>query len=270
LFKKKKLDFKDENNKESALKLIELGENDSLLLNASVKYDKKVHQMVETLWEDPSIQEAFKSRYEYHVFDGAEYFLANLKKLAPPNYKPDSEDILRCRRKTIGIVEIQYVVKDTLFKFVDVGGQRNERKKWVNCFEGVTAVLFVTALSDYDQKCYEDDETNRLQESFALFKDISNGEWFSKTVIMLILNKTDVFKNKLKTSPMNKFFEDYDGGDDFDRAYAYIEKEFRKLNKGDQGRIYPHLTCATDVNSVKEVFSNLTSKLIELNVGKAL
>jgi len=63
---------------------------------------------------------------------------------------------------------------------------------------------------------------------------------------------------------MKTYFNDYDGEDNFDKAYSFIEKEFRKLNKGDQGRIYPHLTCATDVNSVKEVFSNLTSKLIRL------
>ncbi len=29
--------------------------------------------------------------------------------------------------------------------------QRNERKKWIHCFEGVTAVIFVCALSEYDQ-----------------------------------------------------------------------------------------------------------------------
>ena len=38
----------------------------------------------------------------------------------------------------------------------DVGGQRNERKKWIHCFENVTAVIFVAALSAYDQVLYED------------------------------------------------------------------------------------------------------------------
>jgi len=33
----------------------------------------------------------------------------------------------------------------------DVGGQRNERKKWIHCFQDVTAVCFVVALSEYDQ-----------------------------------------------------------------------------------------------------------------------
>ena len=40
----------------------------------------------------------------------------------------------------------------------DVGGQRSERKKWVHCFEGVHCLLFVAALSGYDQ-CLVEDKT---------------------------------------------------------------------------------------------------------------
>lgn len=29
----------------------------------------------------------------------------------------------------------------------DVGGQRSERKKWIHCFEGVTAIIFCVAMS---------------------------------------------------------------------------------------------------------------------------
>ncbi|RYY87513.1 hypothetical protein EON63_03865 [archaeon] len=43
-----------------------------------------------------------------------------------------------------------------------IGGQRNERKKWIHCFEGVTAVIFVAAISEYDQKLFEDASTNRM------------------------------------------------------------------------------------------------------------
>jgi guanine nucleotide-binding protein G(i) subunit alpha len=40
----------------------------------------------------------------------------------------------------------------------DVGGQRSERKKWIHCFEGVTAIIFCVALSEYDMVLAEDDE----------------------------------------------------------------------------------------------------------------
>ena len=47
----------------------------------------------------------------------------------------------------------------------DVGGQRNERKKWIHCFENVTAVIFVAAINEYNQVLYEDNTTSRMDES---------------------------------------------------------------------------------------------------------
>lgn len=48
----------------------------------------------------------------------------------------------------------------------DVGGQRSERKKWIHCFEGVTAIIFCVALSDYDLVLAEDEEM--VSESWTL------------------------------------------------------------------------------------------------------
>ena len=46
----------------------------------------------------------------------------------------------------------------------DVGGQRSERKKWIHCFEGVTAIIFIVAMSEYDLTLVEDQEMVRWQE----------------------------------------------------------------------------------------------------------
>ncbi len=67
--------------------------------------------------------------------------------------------------------------------------QRNERKKWIHCFEGVTAVLFVAAVSEYDQVLYEDENTNRMVEALNLFEEICNSRWFHRTSMILFLNK---------------------------------------------------------------------------------
>lgn len=44
-----------------------------------------------------------------------------------------------------------------LFRMVDVGGQRSERRKWIHCFENVTSIMFLVALSEYDQVLVESD-----------------------------------------------------------------------------------------------------------------
>lgn len=44
-----------------------------------------------------------------------------------------------------------------LNRMVDVGGQRSERRKWIHCFESVTSIIFLVALSEYDQVLAECD-----------------------------------------------------------------------------------------------------------------
>lgn len=62
------------------------------------------------------------------------------------HYQPTKEDILYCRVKTTGITEYTCEINKSELVCYDVGGQRNERKKWIHCFEGVTAVVYVAAL----------------------------------------------------------------------------------------------------------------------------
>lgn len=97
------------------------------------------------------------------------------------------------------------------FRLVDVGGQRSERKKWMHCFQDVTAVIFCVAMSEYDLKLYEDDTTNRMHESLKLFKEICNSRWFIDTSMILFLNKKDLFQEKIKKIDLSVCFEDYKG-----------------------------------------------------------
>ena len=51
----------------------------------------------------------------------------------------------------------------------DVGGQRSERKKWIHCFEGVTAIIFIVAMSEYDLSLAEDQEMVGIRKSRNLY-----------------------------------------------------------------------------------------------------
>jgi GTPase SAR1 family protein len=120
--------FDNVENFQRAQRIIALADSDtSLLLNASARYTEKVAEDVEALAQDSVVKEEFKSkRYDYHVFEGATYFFEDLTKIRPPNYVPSFEDVLHCRRKTTGIIEVEFVFENCLFKLFDVGGQRNE------------------------------------------------------------------------------------------------------------------------------------------------
>lgn len=77
--------------------------------------------------------------------------------MASRNYMPTDQDILRSRVKTTGITETTFQVGELTYRLFDVGGQRSERKKWIHCFENVTALVFLVSLSEYDQMLYEDE-----------------------------------------------------------------------------------------------------------------
>ena len=90
-------------------------------------------------------------------------FLDDLDRLGAKDYQPTEQDILRTRVKTTGIVEVHFSFKNLNFKLFDVGGQRSERKKWIHCFEDVTAIIFCVAMSEYDQVLHEDETTVNIQ-----------------------------------------------------------------------------------------------------------
>ena len=83
----------------------------------------------------------------------------------------------------------------------DVGGQRNERRKWIHFFDNVTAVIFVAARSEYDQVLAEDPTKNRVEEALDLFEDICNLEVFRSSSVLLFLNKHDLFSEKFQVKP---------------------------------------------------------------------
>merc|ERR1711988_726608 len=86
------------------------------------------------------------------------------------------------------------------------GGQRSERKKWIHCFQEVTALIFCVAMSEYDLKLYEDETVNRMHESIMLFEEICNCQWFNETAIILFLNKKDLFEEKIQRVDLNVCF----------------------------------------------------------------
>lgn len=232
-----------------------------------VKFTPELVSIMRRLWNDAGVQNCFSRSREYQLNDSAAYYLNSLDRLGSPDYIPTEQDVLRTRVKTTGIVETHFTFKDLHFKMFDVGGQRSERKKWIHCFEGVTAIIFCVALSAYDLVLAEDEEMNRMMESMKLFDSICNNKWFTDTSIILFLNKKDLFAEKITKSPLTICFPEYTGSNTYEEAAAYIQLQFENLNKRkDTKEIYTHFTCATDTNNIQFVFDAVTDVIIKNNL----
>ncbi|XP_018962452.1 guanine nucleotide-binding protein G(o) subunit alpha-like [Cyprinus carpio] len=218
------------------------------------------------LWTDAGTQTCFSRSREYQLNDSAQYYLDSLQRVGSPDYLPTEQDILRTRVKTTGIVETHFSFKNLNFRLFDVGGQRSERKKWIHCFEDVTAIIFCVALSGYDQMLHEDETTNRMHESLLLFDSICNNKFFVDTSIILFLNKKDLFGEKIAKSPLTICFPEYTGPNTFEAAAAYIQVQFESKNRSPNKEIYCHLTCATDTGNIQVVFDAVTDIIIANNL----
>lgn len=240
-------------------------------LRNDVNVNEEIARHVEILWADLAFKNTFELRSKFQIQDSASYFWDNVRRIAAPGYIPTEEDVLRARVRTTGIVEQEFMVQGNVFQIFDVGGQRNERKKWIHCFENVTGVIFVGALSSYDQVLFEDEQTNRMLESVNLFGEICNNRWFTETAMILFLNKVDLFEEKIKKIPLDVCFRDYPGPKGSkDDAIQYIRDYYLAQNKHPKEKqVFCHVTCATDKDNIQTVFKDVQHVIITTSLKKA-
>lgn len=231
--------------------------------------DKDIAASISNLWKDKAVQQTFQCRAKFQFPDSAPYFFDRIDEIASDQYVPSKQDVLRSRVRTTGIVENAFEIDGNQFKMFDVGGQRNERKKWIHCFENVTAVLFVAAISEYDQVLYEDENTNRMMEALNLFEEICNSRWFRDTSMILFLNKRDLFENKITRVPLKICFESYDGPDTYDAGCEFLQEQFESRNRNPDKQVYTHITCATDTDNISAVFNAVKDIIIRKSLQEA-
>ncbi|XP_039382600.1 guanine nucleotide-binding protein G(olf) subunit alpha isoform X1 [Mauremys reevesii] len=237
-------------------------------------YTQEFFEHAKKLWDDEGVKACFERSNEYQLIDCAQYFLERIDSVSLVDYTPTDQDLLRCRVLTSGIFETRFQVDKVNFHMFDVGGQRDERRKWIQCFNDVTAIIFVVACSSYNMVIREDNNTNRLRESLDLFKSIWNNRWLRTISIILFLNKQDMLAEKVLAgkSKIEDYFPEYvrytvpddatpDAGEDpkVTRAKFFIRDEFLRIStaSGD-GRhyCYPHFTCAVDTENIRRVFND--------------
>ncbi|ORZ10395.1 guanine nucleotide binding protein, alpha subunit [Absidia repens] len=220
------------------------------------------------MWEDEGVQDACKQGNSFALHDNVYYFFSQLDRMWDTDYVPTDQDIIRCRAKTTGIVETVFHLGPLTYRMFDVGGQRSERKKWIHCFENVTAILFVVAISGYDQCLVEDRDSNQMHEALMLFDTICNSPWFVNTSMILFLNKIDIFKDKINVSPVSRWFPDFKGdNNDFEQTRSYFKKRFQRLNQNTEKRVYTHYTDATDTTLLKHVMLAVSDIILNENLN---
>jgi guanine nucleotide-binding protein subunit alpha, other len=111
-----------------------------------------------------------------------------------------------------------------------------------------------------------------MNEALMLWESIANSHWFTKSALILFLNKMDLFKEKLAKSPITDHgFTDYHGPvDDYKQASKYFMDKFRALNRNPEKEIYGHFTNATDTNLLKITMGSVQDMIIQRNLKQLI
>eukprot|EP00050_Salpingoeca_kvevrii_P005828 m.285873 g.285873 ORF g.285873 m.285873 type:complete len:344 (-) comp11468_c0_seq1:1705-2736(-) len=225
--------------------------------------DRAPLDLVSSLWKDEGIQRVFARSREYQLSDSTDYYMSAIPRIQAQGYLPSEQDVLRARVPTTGVIEYTFILKKITFRMVDVGGQRSQRRKWIHCFEDVTSLIFIVALSEFDQTLIESPTTNRMAEAISLFRHITREKFFRHTSVILFLNKTDLLEKKIAKSNVKDYFSDYQGDPrDFKEVKTYFLSVFERI----KDHLYPHFTCATDTSNIKFVFDSVEKMIIETHL----
>ncbi|KAF5463888.1 hypothetical protein F2P56_014015 [Juglans regia] len=189
--------------------------------------------LVEELWNDSAIRATYARRTELEVLPTvASYFLEQATAILRTDYEPSNLDILSAEGVTssngLACVDFSFSPSapddnidavdqhDSLLRYqlirVPARGL-GENCKWLEMFEDVGMAIFCVALSDYDQFSFDGSGsiTNNMMQSRKLFESIVNHPTFGQMDFLLILNKFDLFEEKIERVPLTEceWFDDF-------------------------------------------------------------
>lgn len=226
-----------------------------------------------SLWEDPTVRTGYERGNEVSLPDNLPYFYRDLGRLFEPDFEPEEQDVIQCRARTIGISEHKFKLRNQELIMVDVGGQKSERRKWIHCFQDVTCILFLTALSGYDQCLIEDREENQMKDSLSIWQSITQSKWFNSTSFILFLNKDDLYVKKVESVAIADYFPDFEGErGNAEAGRRYFKRLFsessEKQGTSKSRTIYMHVTNATDTNLLRAIMASVEDTVLRADLAK--
>ncbi|GFY93899.1 extra-large G-protein 1 [Actinidia rufa] len=189
--------------------------------------------LIEELWNNAAIQATYDRRSELELLPiVASYFLERVADILRPDYEPSDVDILYAEGVTssngLSFLDFSFPKPEPDFD-IDTADQHDSQIryqlirvqarrfggncKWLEMFEDVRLVIFCVALSDYDQYAVNGDGAfvNKMLLSKKFFENIVTHPTFDQMDFLLILNKFDLFEEKIERVPLTQcdWFNDF-------------------------------------------------------------
>lgn len=232
---------------------------------------------IEVLWKHPNVRALVKHR-KLRLEESASFFLENIERISQPGYLPTTEDILKVRLQTLGVKEHSFDINlggtRVNWLLYDVGGARGQRHAWVPYFDDATAIIFLAPISAFDQYLEEDPRTNRIDDSLQLFTVICSNKLLKNTHLVLLLNKTDLLRQKLDVgTKVRKYITSYgDRPNRFEEVSEYFRAHFLQVHRRNdisKRALYAHFTSMLDIKATQKIIVNVGEAIIRSYITDA-
>ncbi|XWS40365.1 hypothetical protein CRYUN_Cryun18bG0134900 [Craigia yunnanensis] len=245
------------------------------------------------LWNDAAFQATYSRRHELEMLPRvATYFLERAVEILRTDYVPSDMDILYAEGITssngLSCMEFSF---PTLEQESSIDGYQHdplaryqlirlhpsslgENCKWVEMFEEIDIVLFCISFTDYDEFSLDSNGvlTNKMLASKQLFESMVTHPTFEQKDFLLILNKADLFEEKIEQVPLTRceWFHDFNPVISHNhynansnnrnnhsslaqRAFHYIAVKFKRLfNSLTDRKLYVSMVTGLEPDSVDE------------------
>ncbi|ONK76024.1 uncharacterized protein A4U43_C03F23040 [Asparagus officinalis] len=241
--------------------------------------------IVEELWKHASIQATYSRRRELQSLpSAASYFLQKVVDISRVEYEPSDLDILYVEGITSanGLTCTEFLFPKLAEESGDNTDQQDavryqlirlppkglgENYKWLDMFEDVRIVIFCVALSNYSDfyKDVNGVSINRMMESKRLFESIITHHAFKHMDFLLVLNKFDLFEQKLETTPLTlcDWFNDFSPISSRQRLSNNSRKFNGDATKAEQAFHYVAV-------KFKRLFASVTEKKLYVTSSRGL
>jgi len=201
--------------------------------------------------------------------DNGRYLIENLSRILSDHFEPTFIDLLQCHVRSTGLMFEKHIAvpsppsPEMVFRVVDVGGHRNERKKWSFVLgQENDAIIFVVSAASFCQVLFEDFKKNALRESVAVWREIVSGldAQSSSAELVLVINKMDLFDARWPS--FAQYFAEYAGPHSATAVLQYIKGLFLAHTRGKRTvhTVCTQLTdiaaitrCDADVRAIREI-----------------
>eukprot|EP01128_Nolandella_sp_AFSM9_P005259 TRINITY_DN2512_c2_g2_i1.p1 TRINITY_DN2512_c2_g2~~TRINITY_DN2512_c2_g2_i1.p1 ORF type:complete len:564 (-),score=166.23 TRINITY_DN2512_c2_g2_i1:324-1931(-) len=228
--------------------------------NPFESFDEDTVSYAKILWRNSLLREIYHmSKFRRMATTvHLEYIMDNVDRISMDSSVPTRHDYLLARSRTTGISTFSFVEDNAQFEFLDVGGQRSERRHWTQVMKCPQLIVFFASLIEYDIPTFANPQKSKLHESLGIWEEMLQVKEFDDSSIVLILNQSDLLEQKIVNSPYTGFDSTFpeEKATNAKSVIKAIRKEYIK-RCGTRIIQNVHIVCALKTDQVRDVFQSV-------------